>query len=324
MLYPIKFEPIFFEKIWGGSRLRSILNKNTISNKIGESWEISAVEDNISLVAEGFLKGNSLTELVEVYMGDLVGEKVYQKYGLEFPLLIKFIDAHDDLSIQVHPNDEVAKDRHHAWGKTEMWYVVDAEPDSYIYLGFNKDLSKEEFLNHLNHNTITAVLNKIPARKGDVFFIPAGRIHAIGKGVLLAEIQQTSDITYRVYDWNRKDEKGNPRELHIEEALDVIDYSKTSDLKIEYENQKNVSIELINCPYFTTNLFDMNQSIDREYIQIDSFKIWLFIKGEGYVKYNETQIKYNKGDVYLIPSEIHEISLIPANETIALEVYLNQ
>ncbi len=322
MLYPIKFFPLFFEKIWGGNKLKILLNKPILNDNIGESWEISSVENHVSLVANRFLKGNSLNELVEVYMTDLLGEKVYEKYGNEFPLLIKFINASDILSVQVHPNDEIAKERHHAYGKTEMWYIVDADADSYIYVGFNKNLNKEEFIHHLEHGTVESLLNKVTAKKGDVFFIPPGRIHAIGKGILLAEIQQTSDITYRVFDWNRKDKDGNYRELHIEEALDILDYTKLENPKIVYQTITNKPVELVSCSYFSTNLFVIDKQITREYEFIDSFKILIFIDGNGEIIYKDGSEQYTKGDVYLIPADLSYIDVNPLCTTNYLEVFV--
>lgn len=322
MLYPIKFKPRFFEKIWGGQKLKTILGKNIPSDKTGESWEISSVSEQTSVVDNGFLKNNSLNELLEIYMTDLVGEKIYEKFGDEFPLLIKFIDARETLSVQVHPNDDYAKEHHLAYGKTEMWYIIDSEPDSYVYLGFNKDLTKDEFLNHIEQGTVESILNKIPAKKGDVFFIPSGRIHALGKGILLAEIQQTSDITYRVFDWNRKDENGNYRELHIEEAINVIDYSQLKNANISYQNIANQANELVSCQYFSTYFFSLESKFVREYEFLDSFKILIFIDGNGKIQYENSFESYNKGDVYLIPAELDSIELIPNISTQMLEVYI--
>jgi len=231
-LYPIRFSPIYKEKIWGGSRLKTILNKKITSDKIGESWEISAVQDNISLVENGFLEGNTLEEIISIYMGELVGEKIYEKFGIEFPLLFKFIDANDKLSIQVHPDNDLAKQRHQAYGKTEMWYVINAENDAEIIVGFNKEIDKYQYTKAVKENTLIKLLNKEKVKKSDAFYIPSGRVHAIGKGVLLAEIQQTSDITYRIYDWDRKDANGQERELHTEWALDAIDYKFYKEYKI--------------------------------------------------------------------------------------------
>ena len=323
MLYPIKFYPRFFEKIWGGNKLKTILNKPIKVDKIGESWELSSVSDEVSIVSNGFLADNDLNELIEVYMGDLVGEEIYKKYGDEFPLLIKFIDANDILSVQVHPDDNTARERHNAYGKTEMWYIIDAEPDSSIYLGFNRKINKSEFVSYLNNGKLEEILNKIPVNKGDVFFIPSGRIHAIGKGILLAEIQQTSDITYRIFDWNRKDANGNPRELHIKEALDVINYDDVvENPKIDYKKEKNKAVELVSCNYFTTQFYNIDKAIELEYIQIDSFKILIFIEGEGNIFYNENFYPYSKGDVYLIPAILEKIEINPILNTIFLETFI--
>jgi len=223
-LYPLKFTPIYKDKIWGGNKIKSVLNKDFggLPN-CGESWELSGVDGNVSVVSNGYLAGNTLEELLEVYMGDLAGDEVYEHFGNEFPLLIKFIDANDDLSIQVHPNDEMAAERHNSYGKTEMWYVLQADKGSKLQSGFNQQVDQEKYLEKLEKTELTDILNFEEVTAGDVFFIPAGRVHAIGRGILLAEIQQTSDITYRIYDYDRRDDKGNPRELHTDLALDAID-----------------------------------------------------------------------------------------------------
>jgi len=279
-LYPLKFSPIYKDKIWGGDKIKSILDKDfgNLPN-CGESWEISGVEENISVVTNGFLAGNSLDELIEVYMGDLVGDKVFEDFGIEFPLLIKFIDANDDLSIQVHPNDEMAKKRHNAFGKTEMWYVIQADKGSKLQVGFNKQVDKDEYLEKLEDNQLTDILNFEEVKAGDVYFIPAGRVHAIGKGILLAEIQQTSDITYRIYDYDRRDKDGNPRELHTDLALDAIDFTLYPEYKTNYQPQINESSELVKCKYFTTNSLEINAVVEKDYNELDSFVIYIYIKG---------------------------------------------
>jgi len=225
MLYPLKFQPILKDKIWGGKKLKNLFNKAAETDKLGESWELSGYENDESVVTNGFLAGNNLAELIEIYMDELVGDKVYNQYGLSFPLLFKLIDANENLSIQVHPGDEVAAERHNSYGKTEMWYVVDADPDGKLIIGFTKDCTREEYLDALDNDKVEDLLQHVPVKKGDVFFIPAGLVHAIGKGVVVAEIQQSSDITYRIYDFKRVDEQGNERELHTEQALDVIDFT---------------------------------------------------------------------------------------------------
>lgn len=234
-LYPLKFEPILKDKIWGGEKLKKVLDKPTDSKECGESWELSGVAGDVSIVSEGELKGKSLTELIGTYTGDLLGKKVYSRFGNNFPLLIKFIDANQDLSIQVHPNDAMAKERHNSFGKTEMWYVVDAEPGATLISGFNKPTSKEEYLEYFNSGKLTDLLNKENVENDDVFYLPAGRVHTIGKGLLIAEIQQTSDITYRIYDFDRTDAQGNKRELHVEQALGAIDFGFYKEYKTAYD-----------------------------------------------------------------------------------------
>ena len=204
MLYPLKFQPILKDKIWGGQKLQQILNKPTSSTEAGESWEISDVEGDTSVVSNGTMAGTSLKSLMELHTTDLLGHKNFQQFGTKFPLLIKFIDAKSDLSVQLHPNDALAKARHNSFGKTEMWYVVQADPDSNLIVGFNQPMTKELYLKHLEAKTLESILNFDTVEAGDTYFIEVGRIHAIGAGVLLAEIQQTSDITYRVYDWGSR------------------------------------------------------------------------------------------------------------------------
>ncbi len=323
MLYPIKFKPILFEKIWGGTKLQTVFQKNTKALKnVGESWEISSVEGNVSVVKNGFLKGNTLNEIVEVYMADLLGERIYKRFGEEFPLLIKLIDASEVLSIQVHPDDTLARERHHAYGKTEMWYVLQAEPDAFVISGFNKDVTREEYLDCLLQGKVETLLNKVPAHKGDVFFIPAGRVHAIGKGVLLAEIQQTSDITYRIYDWHRHDKNGQARELHTDLALDAIDFSKTIEPKIIYKTDVNKVIPLVTCPYFKTNLITLTEPLERHYALLDSFVILMAIEGQGILEHADGKEPYHKGETILIPADLEKIMLCPDRLTTWLEIYI--
>ena len=322
-LYPLKFESICLEKIWGGNRLKTLLNKKYDTKNCGESWEISGVEGNISIVANGFLKGNDLSELIEIYMGDLVGDKVYEKFGNEFPLLIKFIDAQDDLSIQVHPNDELSKERHNAFGKTEMWYVLDAAKGSLINSGFNQPVDKEKYLEYLENGELIDLLKYDEAKVGDVFFIPAGRVHAIGKGSMVAEIQQTSDVTYRIFDYNRKDDKGNERELHTELALDAIDFSYLDDYKTVYKTELNKSVEIVKCEYFTTNIIEMNQPVEKDYSLLDSFVIYINIDGDFKIETEEGTLEVAKGETILVPASLEFIKLNPASDKVRLlEVYI--
>ena len=324
-LYPLKFTPICKEKIWGGDKLKELLNKKTgkLPN-CGESWEISGVENDISVVANGFLKGNNLEELIEVYMSDLVGEKAYDQFGIEFPLLIKYIDAKDKLSIQVHPNDALAKERHGTFGKTEMWYVVHADEGSRLVTGFNRHLNKEEYIKYFENGQLNDILNYEAAKAGDVFFIPAGLIHAIGGGIVVAEIQQTSDTTYRIFDFNRLDDKGKPRELHTELALDAIDFKVEKNYPVSYEAVENVSTTLVECKYFTTNILPFSRKVDRDFTEKDSFVIYMCLEGEYTFNWDEGYMTVNKGETILVPALINNFSLDPNNGimTHLLEIYL--
>jgi mannose-6-phosphate isomerase len=324
-LYPLKFDPIYKERIWGGTKLQTRFGKDLGGkDNIGESWELSAVADNVSVVANGYLEENNLQELIEIYMGDLVGEKVFEKFGTEFPLLIKLIDANDDLSIQVHPNDEVARERHGAFGKTEMWVALDDSQSPKLITGFNQDTNRENFLEKLNNNTVTDLFNVEQVKKGDVFFVPAGRVHAICSGNLIAEIQQTSDITYRIYDYDRKDKNGNGRELHLDLSLDVIDYNKVKNPKTEYKAEENKPVELVSCDYFTTNRLVLTKPVGRDYYEFDSFVIYICTEGICEVgKPNGIKEIIRKGDTVLIPAALNLIELKPFSERVELlEVYI--
>lgn len=320
----MKFAPIYKDKIWGGNKIQTVLNKDfgDLPN-CGESWELSGVEGNISEVSNGFLAGNTLEELIEVYMGDLVGDHIFDNFGIEFPLLIKFIDANDNLSIQVHPDDELSKKRHNAFGKTEMWYVIQADRGSTLQSGFNQQVDQEEYLEKLEKNELTDILNFEEVAAGDVYFIPAGRVHAIGKGILLAEIQQTSDITYRIYDYDRRDDEGNPRELHTELALDAIDFTFFPEYKSSYKPKPNESVELAKCKYFTTNVLELNKSIEKDYNQLDSFVIYICLEGELLIETESGSETVQKGETILIPAAIESVQLNPTTASVKLlEVYI--
>jgi len=323
-LYPLKFAPIIKYPIWGGNKLRTVLNKSVIKDNSGESWEISDVKNNKSVVSNGFLAGNDITELTEIYMGDLIGQKTFESYGTSFPILIKFIDASLDLSIQVHPNDEIAYERHKSFGKTEMWYVLQADKGAKIISGFKTQVDKSTYLKHLENNALEKILNIISVNEGDVFFIPAGRIHAIGKGILLAEIQQTSDLTYRLFDYNRKDADGNPRELHTELALDAIDFKLYNEYKSNITPTLNTPVNLAECEYFTTNLIHLNKSIERDMNIMDSFVIYMCIEGKGKIIYRDNKSEnISKGETVLIPAEIPYYNIKPDKDIKLLEVYIN-
>lgn len=322
-LYPLKFKPVFKEKIWGGNKLNTILEKNLPHNKkIGESWEISGVKDNISVVSNGQLAGNNLQELVEIYMGDLVGDKVFEKFGIVFPLLVKFIDANKVLSIQVHPDDELARKRHNAYGKTEMWYIIQADKDSEIITGFKQEINKEQYQKYFREGYLNQILNIEKAKTGEVFFIPAGRIHATGKGILLAEIQQTSDITYRIYDWDRKDKDGNSRELHTELALDALDFSVYDNYKTPYKKTKNQLVSIAECKYFHTNILDFNKPIEKDYSLIDSFIIIMCLKGNLLIHNKNNNEQVNSGETVLVPASLDNVIFEPLGESIILEVFI--
>ena len=320
LLYPIKFTPILKDKIWGGQKLKTILNKNSELPNIGESWEISDVQGNTSIVSNGSLKGQSLKLLLETYTSDLIGLQNYRIFKDKFPLLIKFIDAKEDLSIQLHPNDELAAKRHNSFGKTEMWYVLQADEGSNLIVGFNQKVTPEVYLEHLKNKTLTTILNFDKVKTGDTYFIEVGRVHAIGAGVMVAEIQQTSDITYRVYDWDRVDSDGNERELHNDLALDAIDFDMEDNFRVSYKKTENQSNEMVSCPYFTTNYLKVNKTIKRENHH-DSFIIYICVEGNVKVTANGFSESINKGETILLPAAISSYEISSKN-AILLEVYV--
>lgn len=319
-LYPLKFNPILKEKLWGGRKLGTELDKPIgDSAKMGESWEISGVEGNISVVSDGELAGRSLVDLINTYKGQLIGEHVYDQFGDKFPLLIKFIDANDDLSIQVHPDDELAEKRHNSFGKTEMWYAVHAEEGATLISGFNKPTSKEEYLEVFEAGNLTDILNREEVYDDDVFFLPAGRVHTIGKGLLIAEIQQTSDITYRIYDFDRVNENGEGRELHVEEAVDAIDYNYYEEYKTIYDKAEQ-EVEIGRSEYFITNRLRIDGLVQRTYSDLDSCVILMILEGEGNISYEGNTMSFKLGDSILVPNSINDLVLDPATESKILEV----
>lgn len=322
-LYPLKFTPISKYRIWGGNKLNTYLKKGFQGEMIGESWEISDVKGDETLVSEGLFSGRTLKQLSQEFKGKLVGNAVYNAFGDEFPLLIKFIDAEKPLSIQVHPHDEIAKERHYSFGKNEMWYVMNADENAEIIVGFQQELDKNSYLDYLENNKVLEVLNTVKTKAGDAFNIPTGRVHAIGAGVLLAEIQQTSDITYRIFDYNRVDaQTGKERELHNDLALDVITFEVEENYKTIYETVQNTSNKLIHTPYFKSNIILINEPISKDYSVIDSFVI--YICTEGFVKItNEKDVfELSLGETILIPASINKLKLIPEKDSKVIEVYL--
>src|SRR6202012_873493 len=322
-LYPLKFKTIYKDKIWGGHKIKTYLHKDfgDLPN-CGETWEISGVKSDVSVVADGELAGKSLAELLEEFKDEVVGEKVYAHFGNIFPLLVKFIDANEDLSIQVHPNDELAKKRHNSFGKTEMWYVIEADPGSTLITGFNRELNEQIYLEKFNSGHLTNILNKEDVKAGDVFFLPAGRVHTIGKGLLIAEIQQTSDITYRIYDFDRLDDKGNKRELHTKEALAAIDYKHYPEYKTNYRAEKDKTVKLVSCPYFTTNLLDFTHGTTKDYSALDSFVIYVCVEGSYELKYNGESYPVKMGECLLLPNTVDKVELSTDKGFKILESYI--
>ncbi|HUH29115.1 type I phosphomannose isomerase catalytic subunit [Gelidibacter sp.] len=319
-LYPLKFQPILKDKIWGGEKLKTLLHKDSQLPNVGESWEISDVEGDTSIVLNGSLENQSLKHLLSTYKGDLIGEKNYKQFGNKFPLLIKFIDAKEDLSIQLHPNDELAAKRHNSFGKTEMWYVMQADKDANLIVDFNRKMTPELYLEHLNNKTLTEILNFDKVKAGDTYFIEVGRVHAIGAGVLLAEIQQTSDITYRIYDWDRKDDFGNERELHTDLAIDAIGFDMEDNFRVTYNEEPNQSNPMVSCQYFTTNYLKVDQSLQKENTY-DSFIIYICVEGEAEIKTDNYSEVIEKGETILLPAAITSYQIISKDATL-LEVYV--
>ncbi len=319
-LYPLKFHPILKDKIWGGEKLKSLLNKDSQLPNIGESWEISDVDGDTSIVSNGGLENQSLKHILSSYKADLIGEKNYERFGNKFPLLIKFIDAKEDLSIQLHPNDELAAKRHNSFGKTEMWYVMQADKDANLIVDFNQPMTKELYLEHLDKHSLTEILNFDKVKTGDTYFIEVGRVHAIGAGVLLAEIQQTSDITYRIYDWDRTDADGNSRELHTDLAIDAIGFDMPDNYKVSYDKEANHSNKMVSCPYFTTNYVKVTTTLERENTY-DSFMIYVCVEGEAELKTATHSEHIKKGETVLIPAALKTFQIVAKDATL-LEVYV--
>ncbi|MBQ5899140.1 MAG: class I mannose-6-phosphate isomerase [Alistipes sp.] len=327
MLYPIKFIPRLKERLWGGHQLLATVKagkgaKIDPEKCYGESWELSAVPGDESVVANGMLKKNNIEEIIEVYMGSLVGEKNYERFGLTFPLLIKSLDCHDVLSVQVHPDDELAAERHNSYGKTEMWYVSGCEPGAALYVGFkDTSITREEYLSAVNEDRLPEILNRVEVKVGDVFFIPAGTVHALGKGIEVLEIQQTSDVTYRIYDWNRVDDKGNPRELHTALAVDAIDFASDGDkCHIRYEEKVNQAVTMVDCPYFTTNIISLNGEKEFDYASLDSFVLYICTAGEADVTVGGVTEHVTPYELVMVPAEADVVTL--KGEAKLLEVYI--
>ena len=309
-MQPIKFNPLLVQTLWGGEKIIPFKHLNSDLTQVGESWEISGVKGNETVVSEGEFKGKKLNELVDELKGKLVGEANYKRFGNDFPLLIKFIDARQELSIQVHPTDELAQKRGKLRGKTEMWYIMDSDENAKLRAGMKEKITPEQYKQMVEDDTITEAIAEYKVKEGDCFFLPAGRIHSIGTGCFLAEIQQTSDVTYRIYDFKRKDKNGNYRELHTEEAAECIDYNVEPNYRTEYTPVKNEGVALVECPYFTTAVYDLNEPMTLDYSELDSFVILIGLKGSGEITDNEgNTTTLCEGETILIPATTNEVKV---------------
>ena len=298
-----KFEPLLKQTIWGGNKIVAFKHIQSDMENVGESWEVSGVPGDESVVANGECKGKTLNEVLAEMKQKLVGEENYKRFGDRFPLLIKFIDARQDLSIQVHPDDETAHRQGKAMGKTEMWYVMDSDEDASLKVGLKKKITPEEYARMVEDDTICDALGNYKVKSGDCFFIPAGRIHAICSGSFIAEIQQTSDVTYRIYDYKRKDKNGNSRELHTKEAAEAIDYTVLDDYRTEYTPVKNEATQLVSCPLFTTAVYDLTEPMTLDYSELDSFVILIALKGEGSILTSSgNSYSFREGESILLPA----------------------
>jgi len=318
MLYPLKFRPVYKSKVWGGSKIREIKGDKKVPDNCGESWEISAVQGDMSVVSNGFLKGNSIEEIIDIYMGEIVGDKVFDKFGIEFPILLKIIEAKENLSVQVHPDNKIAAERHNAWGKTEIWYIVSAESGAKLISGFNQNVDTKTFFDLVEKGELEKIVNQPEVKAGEVYYIPAGRLHSLGKGVTLVEIQQTSDVTYRVYDYGRIG-----RELHLDLAEDIIDYKQTTELKTAFNRRPDVSNKIIQNDFFTVNFLPLMNSVVKDYYELDSFVIYHCINGElEILTEGNSSVKIKNGETVLIPAAIKTLTLVPKLYSEILEVYI--
>jgi len=323
MLYPLKFEPILKEMIWGGLRIPETYNIELDKGiKIGESFLVSGLPDDNSVLGNGVLKGINLKELINQFKAELLGQKVYDQFKDQFPLLIKIIDASDDLSIQVHPDDMTAKKLHDSSGKTEMWYVIDQKEDASLISGFTRKINYQEFQHNFDNGNLMELMNAIKTNKGDIYFIPAGKVHSIGKGNLIAEIQQTSDITYRIFDFNRVDKNGDGRELHLDYAIRSMNYEDDSTGKIEYLDNDESRNEIVSCQYFNTNIINTSSTLDLDYSNLDSFVVLICTEGDCEIQSGELKIGLSQLESILIPASLKDIKIIAKEKTKLLEVYI--
>ncbi len=317
-----KFLPILKSTIWGGSRIADYKNIKTESETIGESWELSGVKGSESVVDDGPDKGLTITQLIDRYQSSLIGERNFTRFGNKFPLLIKFIDAKADLSVQVHPDDAMARRMGHECGKTEMWYVIDAEKGARLANGFKSPVDPSDYERLVESGDIEKVLNFNTIHKGDVFFIPAGRVHAIGKGALVAEIQQTSDDTFRLYDYHRKGPDGKERELHTELAKEAIDFNDCGGARVEYTHLENIPVTVVRSPYFTTNVLELDDEMMRDYSEADTFVAIVGIKGSAIIVCGPQQVRMKEGETVLVSADAVSVTIKPEGSFTALETYI--
>lgn len=326
-MYPIKFKPILKQHIWGGDALLEMKKGQRIrvdkSKVYGESWDVSGIDGNISVISNGFFKGNNLQEAIEVYMGEIVGESVFERFGLSFPLLLKTLHCKDKTSVQVHPDDDLAAERHNSCGKTEMWYIVSAEPDATLYIGFkDSKITREQYIDAVAQGSVAEIIEPVSVKAGDAFLIPSGTVHSISGGVTLIEIQQPVDLTYRIFDWNRVDEKGNSRELHTAYAVDAIDFSSNvAACKRDYKSRKNEAVEIVKCDYFTCNILSVEGTAERNLSSLDSFVLYYCTEGEAEIVTDDGTETIRKGEVVLIPADANEITI--AGTATLLEYYID-
>lgn len=322
MMYPLKFTPILKQTIWGGDKINQLKQISNGLPSVGESWEISAVEGAESVVANGSYKGYTLPRLIKLMKDELVGADNYARFGNKFPLLVKFIDAHDDLSVQVHPDDNLAMQRHHSLGKTEMWYVLKADEDAKLIAGFSRKIDVKQYREMVADGSFTDALLSYQVKEGDVYYIPAGRVHCIGKGTMVVEVQETSDVTYRIFDFNRKDKDGHTRTLHVAQAADAIDFDDIAgEAKIDYQLVDNEPIELISSPKFTTSVYHLTGAIECDYTDLDSFVILVCTVGSCQIQDGETEETIRAGESVLLAASTKEIKLVSSGEATLLEVY---
>ena len=325
-IYPFLFQPNLHTVVWGGERLCSYKGLADSEDCIGESWEVSAVPTSTSIIANGELAGVDLVSAINEAPAEILGGAVSEQYHGQLPLLAKFIDAKRDLSVQVHPNDEMAQRMHGKMGKSEMWYIIDAKPGSYLFAGFKEKITPYEYRKRVEDGSILEVLAKHEVKSGDVFYLPAGRVHAIGGGILLAEIQQSSDVTYRIFDYNRPGIDGKPRELHTELAAQALDYTVYPEYKTEHRDDTDVAHQLINTPYFSVKVIEATAPFHRNMLKYDSFIIIMNLKGDCRVKMRATGdvIVLPEGNSCLIPAAIADYDYVPLNgSTKVLEAFIN-